>query len=355
MNVSLKIAKMSFGLKERIEFYSTCAEYLRQGKSIAQMVSVYKTRYKKDSNVLFPLLEFLDRQFVMGDGRLDQAFRTLIPIDEYAMLATVHKMDDSKIVAIFDFLCYLVQKKLEIHKSIFSFKLYLVIGIFAVGPLLLHYLAGVFGGIIARMSRMSNLSSIPEFAQFVHNVLLPFWINYTLEFYLVVISVVAITWNLVIRVPNNRTRRYVDQSKFYFPFYVYAKYKSFLFLLTAGAFGKAGFDLPSYTRLMEKNSNPYEKAVYRKIRERLENGNYTVGKALQIGWLKKETEYRLDDFANSKDFGQTMLDISEFAIKDVGNAIEMIMSLVMYLTLALLLMNAGSFLVLNTLITQSIG
>jgi hypothetical protein len=348
------LARISFNEKHREMLYKTISDYVSSGLSVSQYIYKSRKRYEKDKDVLVVVYNDIYSRMSSGSS-LSEAFKGFVPRDELAIITSVDKASDKAVASIFENLYLLVEKKRKISGSIMNFDLGLSALLFVITPLVLWQMAMLVQNQIQPIRNMLSLNRLPSVMQWVYNDYIPFVID---GFYLIWIVIVAILVGLyyaVLYLPNSSFRRGLDKSPICIPFYVYATFKSFIFLVTAGVYNRSGFDVSTYVKDMARDAAPYEKSIYSKIIKRLDSGSYTAGEALSIGWLPKEIEYRLEDYAMSNEFGFVIAKITDQMIGSICDRLAAIMKIVRWVSVMLFLGSFGLIVGLLYSLSSAIG
>ncbi|WP_196160940.1 hypothetical protein [Reinekea sp. G2M2-21] len=353
MSINLAVSKLFFSAKERKDFYQLCADYLGQGQSLSKLVGSYRRRYEKDGNLLKAVFEELETKLNTG-SRYSDAFAQILPKDELGMIACVDRSQISDVQRVFLILVNQLEKKISISQSMFGLNTIFIFLVILFGPLVINSMSGVYVEVSDRLLRMVNIYTLNSYSAWVITKFQPFMADRFYMIYFVVLVFLSISWALVIYVPPSIARMKIEKIGLFFPFYLYARYKSFLFLLSAGAFSDANYSISDYARVMSKLSKNYEHKVYDAISHRLSSGHFSDGEALMIGWLPKEIEYRLEDYAQSDDFGTATFRIAEQTIVSVKKSIERVISMCLYSALGMFIWALFSIILSNQFLTQSI-
>jgi hypothetical protein len=348
------LAKISFNEKHREMLYKTIADYVSSGLGVSQYIYKSRKRYEKDKDVLFVVYNDIYTRMSSG-ATLSEAFEGFVPNDELAIITSVNRASDKAVANIFENLYLLVEKKRRISKSIMNFDLGLSLLLVIITPVVLLQMANLVKNQIEPIRNMLSLNRLPSVMQFVYNDYIPFLLQGWYLIYIVIGVIFVSVYLAVLYLPNSRARRVLDKSALFIPFYIFATYKSFIFLVTAGVYNRSGFDISTYVKDMYGQAQPYEKSIYSEIIGRLDSGSYTAGEALSIGWLPKEIEYRLEDYALSNEFGFVIAKITDQMIGSICDRLTSIMGIVRWISVIMFLGSFGLIVGLLYSLSSAIG
>ena len=352
--LSALLGRLSFNAKHRETLYKTISDYVSSGLSVSEYIYKARKRYALDKNTLFHVYDGIYTR--LSEGRsLSEAFYGYVPHDEHAIISSVDKATDKAVADIFDNLCDLVGNKISLNSSIVNFNLYLIFALVAGTPVALKMMAELAKDRVQGIESMLNLNRLPSIMQYSYETYIPFMIDYYFTIWIVFVVFIIFGWFLVLYLPNSSVRRFLDKSPLFFPFYIYATYKSFIFLVTAGVYNRSGFDIASYVKVLEKEAQPYEKSIYSQITSRLDSGSYSSGESLTIGWLPKEVEYRVEDYASSSEFGVVIEKITTQMIKSICERILAIIVVLRWFALFAFITSFGLIIGLLYSLSSAIG
>lgn len=353
MTIKRRISKLFFTSSQRRDFYQLCADYLGEGQSISRLVSRYRRRYEEDGNFLAGVFEQLEYSLNSG-ANFSDAFKGLIPIDELSMIATVDRNDTEDVMSVFRILVNVLDKKIAMQKVMFGFRVLILAVVGLVAPLVLKLLSSIQMESMSRVMRYVNIYELDAYNRWVIESMQPWLNSYFYFLYFIISVIISATYLMVVHIPPNKARMVIEKSGWFFPFYLYSRFKSFMFLMTAGAFSEAGYSINDYVRMMSRLSKNYEQKIYGTISSRLASGQFSDGKAMMIGWLSKDIEYRIEDYSESAEFGKAAVRLAEQTFESVKASINRILTIVLYVSATLVFLSIASLTLSNQLLLRTI-
>lgn len=267
------LAKMSFGIKKRIDLYEQIRAMTEEGIPIVDVITslerIYKSENKNDRRV-YILGRW--RKAMENHGSILKEIIHWIPESEVVMFKTAEETGEW--VKCLDSLIFQVEKQSEIRKVVISTMGYPVfLSIFLIGIL---YGFGKHG--VPMLAGMLPVNKWPEFSMPLHDISVFIAGN----IHLVVAGIIGF-FVIVFKLQNKyvgKARPYLDRVP---PFNVYKAMQGASFLISLASLLKAGIPVIDAVKIIEGNSSPWVKSKIKNINKAFNRGDTGAGALIAGG------------------------------------------------------------------------
>lgn len=315
------LAKMSFGIRKRIDLYEQIRAMTEEGIPIVDVVSslerIYKSENKNDQRV-YILGRW--RKAMETQGSLLKEIIHWIPESEVVMFKTAEETGEW--VKCLDSLIFQVEKQSEIKKVVIGQMGYPVfLSIFLVA---IMFGFGNYG--VPMLAEMLPVNRWPEFSMPLHNISVFIAGN----IHLVIVGVIA-ALVVVFKLQNKyvgKARPYMDRFP---PYNVYKAMQGASFLISLASLLKAGIPVIDAVRIIEENSSPWVKSKIKNINKAFNKGDTGAGALIAGGsdsMFNRDIRIQIKAYSQLAQMDRSIYKIGIVAIEITSNNVKAMTGLV---------------------------
>jgi type II secretory pathway component PulF len=293
------LAKMKFGLTNRISLYERMSAFLTAGIPVVDALDAIRARMEKRKD---PRAKMFDQWLtVMASGsRFSDAIKEWIPTSEYMLISSGEQ--GGRLIDGLNEATRLSMAAAKIKKAIIAGA--------ALPALLFFMLGGMVAGFDIYMAPVfKNLLPVnqwPENAQTLYGIS-----HFITSYWLVILVGVGCLSAAISYTINGwvgRAREVFDRLP---PWSVYKNYQASSFLIGLASMLKAGVALNDALKMMLKNGSPWLKVHINQMLATLKGGGSNSGDALDTGLFDEETAGDISDYARLSSFENAIHTIGE--------------------------------------------
>lgn len=296
---SRMVARMKFGLGNRISFYERMSAFLVAGIPVFDAVDAIRARMEKNKDSrAYMFEEWLN--VMRGGSRFSEAVRDWIPSSEYMLVSSGEQ--GGRLVDGLNEATRLSTAAAKIKKAIIAGA--------ALPALLFFMLGGMISGFDVYMAPVfKNLLPVnqwPENAQLLYGIS-----HFLTSYWYIIITIIAVTTVLVSYTINGWVGRIREVFDYLPPWSVYKNYQASSFLIGLASMLKAGVALNDALKMMLKNASPWLGVHITQMLAALKGGGSNYGEALDTGLFDSETAGDISDYARLSSFENAIYTIGE--------------------------------------------
>lgn len=314
-------AKLSFGMKKRIDMYEQIMAMMDEGMPIVDVISDLESIYKSE-NKSDPRVYILGcwRKAMEQHGSILKEIVHWVPENEVVMFKTAEETGEwSKCLAS---LVFQVEKQSEIKKAVLSQMGYPVfLSIFLI---LILYGFGGFG--VPMLSEMLPVERWPEFSMPLHNISVFVATNI-----LYVIAGLIAFLIVVFRIQAKyvgAARRYLDKFP---PFNIYKSMQGASFLISLASLLKSGIPVIESVKIIEENSSPWVKTKIKDINRAFAKGDTGASALIAAGdnsMFNRDIRVQIKAYSRLAQMDRAIYKIGVVAIEITANNVKAITGLI---------------------------
>lgn len=315
------MAKMSFGIKKRIDMYEQIRAMTDEGIPIVDVVSslekIYKSENKNDQRV-YILGRW--RKAMENHGSLLKEIVHWVPESEVVMFKTAEETGEW--VKCLDSLIFQVEKQSEIKK--------VVLGQMAYPAFLSIFLIGIMFGFgskgVPMLTEMLPVERWPEFSMPLHDISV-FIASNILYVLMGIAAFLVVAFKLQNKYVGN-ARQYMDKFP---PYNIYKAMQGASFLISLASLLKAGIPIIDAVKIIEGSSSPWLKSKIKVINKAFNKGETGAG-ALIVGgknsMFNRDIRIQIKAYSQLAQMDRSIYKIGIVAIEITASNVKAIMGLI---------------------------
>ena len=293
------LAKMKFGLANRISLYERMSAFLNAGIPVVDALEAIRARMEKRKDPRAKMFE--QWLVVMASGsRFSEAIKEWIPSSEYMLISSGEQ--GGRLIDGLNEATRLSTAAAKIKKAIIAGA--------ALPALLFFMLGGMVAGFDVYMApvfkNLLPVSKWPDNAQTLYSIS-----HFITSYWLAILMGMAGLSAAITYTINGwvgRAREIFDNLP---PWSVYKNYQASSFLIGLASMLKAGVALNDALKMMLKNASPWLCVHINQMLASLKGGGSNNGEVLDTGLFDEETAGDISDYARLSSFENAIYTIGE--------------------------------------------